>query len=320
MNQRLLGLDALRGLAAIAVLVFHLGFPVFGAHLAVDFFFMLSGFVMARTYEQRQQSGAMGPLKFMQVRYKRLWGWMALGTSIGLVGAIMASGASAQLFIAYAFMLALLPALNTPAMPYFLNVPLWSIIYELVANAAHALGLARMGEKSLAVFALACFVGLSWATVTVGFPRGGFVEYHWLSLFKVGVSYTLGILIWRLWGDTPPIKVSFAAAFAALPAFCLFLYVWNLSLAPLFFIAVLSPLMMFGDMGARFEGEAARRWAKALGDISVPLYAIHLPLIMLIKLPGGAALAAVIGVAIWVWLKRDALRAALASKVQPSAP
>jgi peptidoglycan/LPS O-acetylase OafA/YrhL len=320
MNQRLLGLDALRGLAAIAVLVFHLGFPVFGAHLAVDFFFMLSGFVMARTYEQRLQTGAMGALKFMQVRYKRLWGWMALGTSIGLAGVILAGAASANVMVAYAFMMALLPALNMPAMPYLLNVPLWSIVYELVANAAHAVGLARLGKKSLAAFALVCFIGLSWATATVGFPRGGFVEYHWLSLFKVGVSYTLGILIWRLWGDTPPIRVPFAAAFVALPAYCLFIYFWNLSLAPLFFIAVLSPLMMFGGMGAQIEGEVAKRWAKALGDLSFPLYAVHLPVIMLLKQPGGPVIAAAIGLATWAWLKRDALRAGLASKVQPTAP
>ena len=319
MNQRLLGLDALRGLAAIAVLVFHLGFPVFGAHLAVDFFFMLSGFVMARTYEQRLQSGVMGPVAFMKVRYKRLWGWMALGTSIGLVGVVLSGGASVQAFVSFAFMVALLPALNMPAMPYFLNVPLWSIVYELVANAAHALGLARMGKKSLAVFAIACFAGLCWATIVAGFPRGGFVEYHWTSLFKVGASYTLGILIWRLWGDTPPIKVPFAAAFVALPAYCVFIYFWNLSLAPLFFIAVLSPLMMFGGMGAQFESDVAKRWAKTLGDISFPLYAVHLPLIMLIRLPGGPAMAAAIGLATFAWLKRDALRAGLAGKAKPTA-
>ena len=34
----------------------------------------------------------------------------------------------------------LLPALNMPTAPYFLNIPLWSIVYELIANAAHAVG------------------------------------------------------------------------------------------------------------------------------------------------------------------------------------
>ena len=74
MNTRLLGLDALRGIAAIMVVMFHLGLPMMGSHLAVDFFFMLSGFVMARTYDERLQTGAMSPLAFMIKRYRRLWG------------------------------------------------------------------------------------------------------------------------------------------------------------------------------------------------------------------------------------------------------
>lgn len=319
MNQRLLGLDALRGLAALAVLMLHLGLPVHGAHLAVDFFFMLSGFVMARTYEQRLQTGAMGPLTFMKVRYKRLWGWMALGTSVGFVAVILMYGVSWKLTLSFAFMVAMLPALNMPATPYFLNIPLWSIIYELVANVAHALGLARMGLKSLAAFALACFIGLSWTTLTMGFPWGGLVEYHWVSLFNVGASYTLGILIWRIWGDTPPIRVPMWAAMLMLPLYCAVVSIFKIPLAPLFFIAMLSPLMMFGGMGAQIEGEAAKRWAKALGDLSFPLYAVHLPVIMLLKQPGGPAIAAAIGLATFAWLKRDTPRAGFARKVQPSA-
>ncbi|MEM7688695.1 MAG: acyltransferase [Pseudomonadota bacterium] len=319
MNTRLLGLDALRGLAAIMVVVFHLGLPMMGAHLAVDFFFMLSGFVMARTYEERLRTGAMGPLAFMIKRYRRLWGWMALGTSVGLIAMILQFGLSGELLISFALMVSLLPALNVPTAPYFLNIPLWSIIYELVANIAHALGLARMNTRALGLFALACFAGLSWATFTVGFPWGGLAEYHWLSLFKVGASYTAGILIWRLWGDTPPIKVPFAAAFAALPLYCALAWFWNPPILPLIFVAVIAPLMMFGGMGARIERENHARLASTLGDISFPLYAVHFPVIMLLNEAGGPVIAAAIGVLVWGWLKREALRAALSPRPSASA-
>ena len=53
-------LDGLRGMAALAVLVLHLpplsGF-VFHAYLAVDLFFIMSGFVIAHAYEERLLGG-----------------------------------------------------------------------------------------------------------------------------------------------------------------------------------------------------------------------------------------------------------------------
>lgn len=81
-------LDGLRGVAALSVVVMHrhvwFGLEGWLAHgyLAVDFFFMLSGYVMARTYEQRLSEG-YGAWRFMAARYRRLWPVMALGTLFG---------------------------------------------------------------------------------------------------------------------------------------------------------------------------------------------------------------------------------------------
>ncbi len=307
MENRLLGLDALRGLAAIVVVIFHLGLPIHGAHLAVDFFFMLSGFVMARTYEERLRNHSLGPITFLAKRYRRLWGWMALGTAIGFVALLLQHGFSSDLLIAFGLMVLMVPALNLPTAPYLLNVPLWSIVYELVANAAHGLGLARLGKLGLALFAGACAIGLAWAIHTAGFPRGGFPEYHWLTLFRVGVAYVLGILIWRLFGDRAPIKVPFAAAFAALPVYVGVVYVWPLDFAPLFFILVLAPLMMFGGMAARFDDPDRARSAAVLGAWSFPLYAVHFPALMLLRQQWGWLILALIGAGIWAWYKRDTL-------------
>ncbi len=315
MTDRLPGLDALRGLAAIVVVAFHLGLPIVGAHLAVDFFFMLSGFVMARTYEVRLRDGSLGAGRFFAKRYRRLWGWMALGTSIGLLAALGQYGFSGELALAYALMLAMVPALNVASAPYLLNMPLWSIVYELVANAAHGLGLARMGNRGLALLALLCAVGLGWTIAAAGFPRGGFAEYHWLVLLRVGLAYVLGILVWRLWGDTPPLRVPFALSFVALPAYVGAVYLWPWEYAPLAFIVLLAPLMMFGGMRARFESARTLEAATKLGALSFPLYAVHYPAIQLLRLDWGPAALAAIAIAWVLWRRRARLRAGTWAKV-----
>mgnify|MGYP000212266675 CR=1 FL=1 len=311
MDQRLPGLDALRGLAAVVVVAFHLGLPIAGAHLAVDFFFMLSGFVMARTYEARLREGSLGAGRFFVQRYRRLWGWMALGTALGVLAALHRYGASVELGLSAVLMLAMVPALNVASAPYFLNMPLWSIVYELVANAAHGVRLARMGNRALALVALACALGLGWAIAVAGFPRGGFPEYHWLVLLRVGLAYVLGILLWRLWGDRPPLRVPFALSFAALPAYVLAVYLWPWNFAPLAFVLLLAPLMLFGGMSARFESAGAQETARLLGAISFPLYAVHYPAIDLLGQDHGPALLLAIGLGLLAWHRRADLLAGL---------
>ena len=89
---RLSGLDVLRGIAALWVLHYHTIKVVLDGHnfgsrgyLAVDFFFMLSGYVMARSYEDKFRQG-YGLKSFFTARYRRVWPTMAIG---GLISAPM---------------------------------------------------------------------------------------------------------------------------------------------------------------------------------------------------------------------------------------
>ncbi|MEJ0059077.1 MAG: acyltransferase [Terricaulis sp.] len=80
--QRFVALDSWRGLCACAVVVFHLagnvnwsfrGTPLLGNfHLFVDFFFVLSGFVIAGAYEARLRQG-YGLVPFMILRLGRIY-------------------------------------------------------------------------------------------------------------------------------------------------------------------------------------------------------------------------------------------------------
>ena len=78
--HRYVALDSLRGIAALAVAVFHIqardGFttlPFFRAsNQFVDFFFVLSGFVIARAYGDRLAAGF--PIRtFLWLRLGRVW-------------------------------------------------------------------------------------------------------------------------------------------------------------------------------------------------------------------------------------------------------
>ena len=86
-------LDGLRGTAAIMVVIYHLFeayFPVVGHHptphgyLAVDFFYLLSGFVVGYAYDDRW--GKMSIKEFFKIRLIRLHPLVILGVLIGAIG------------------------------------------------------------------------------------------------------------------------------------------------------------------------------------------------------------------------------------------
>jgi peptidoglycan/LPS O-acetylase OafA/YrhL len=79
-------LDGLRGVAAIAVTSLHFRFELGKfllphSYLAVDFFFVLSGFVLAYAYEDRLSEG-MKPIQFLRLRVIRLYPLYLIGTLI----------------------------------------------------------------------------------------------------------------------------------------------------------------------------------------------------------------------------------------------
>jgi peptidoglycan/LPS O-acetylase OafA/YrhL len=79
-EHRYVALDSLRGIAALAVVVFHLqvrdGFAQWAFFRAsnqfVDFFFVLSGFVIAASYGDRLANG-FSPLRFFALRLGRVY-------------------------------------------------------------------------------------------------------------------------------------------------------------------------------------------------------------------------------------------------------
>ncbi len=149
-GQRLPLLDGMRGLAALSVLLYH-GHNLFHddkwfaqGYLFVDFFFLLSGFVLTLSTEPKFASG-LTARQFMQTRLHRLWPTIAIGAALGAMVHTTLGGLDALPLLALELLM--IPAPWSSEHEIFpLNGPQWSLLWELVANLAHGLLLRRLSD------------------------------------------------------------------------------------------------------------------------------------------------------------------------------
>ena len=136
-TPRFSSLDGLRGFAAIAVMAYHVDHDWMpGGHLAVDFFFCLSGFVIALNYQSRMRGGAIGVVRFMALRLARLYPMVLAGA--GLAIWLLHADYRILALVPSTWGLALFPG----------NPPYWSLLAELAVSLAFAVLLVRL-DKAL---------------------------------------------------------------------------------------------------------------------------------------------------------------------------
>lgn len=313
---RLFGLDALRGIAALCVVGLHTQ-AVFGnfspwfakGYLAVDFFLMLSGYLMARITEPRIAAGA-SPTAFMTARYRRFWPVVTLGSLIGIPYLwVRTQGDPAWFAGALAANLAFIP---WPAdrLIFPLNVPVWTILFELLANALHVFVLWRLATRQLAVLALILLaltfgVAFDYGSLDVG-ARPSNAAY---AVPRVLLAYTIGMLLWRWQGEALRLPLPGWLALAAMPAVMLASWYsgyrhWSFDMA---FVVLLCPLVIAAALNVARDTALGRFSA----DISFPLFASHVPVLEAARLAGCGPLVAlpaalVVALAILWWTKRPA--------------
>lgn len=291
-------LDGMRGVAAIAVMLFHGAHEIApqlapGGYLAVDLFFCLSGFVIAHAYDERLAQG-LRFADFARARLIRLWPMYVLGAALGALFGLAALGGPKGLSPGHLAATAALSAVFLPTWGYWLypfDGPAWSLILELAANAAYALGFRRLTlRRLLAVAALAAVALAAFALARGHLNAGASWKGLPLGLARVAFSFSLGVVIHRQRdrlapGLTLPGPVLTAAMLAVF-------------LAPipqgqrgwldaLFVLAISPALVLLGARARSFPG------ARALGDLSYPLYAIHFPALGLAALLAGENAATV---------------------------
>ncbi|MEZ5682223.1 MAG: acyltransferase [Erythrobacter sp.] len=297
-DQRFATIDALRGLAAIGVMLFHvrqdIAFQVPGGYLAVDLFFGLSGFVIARAYEGRLRAG-LTRREFMERRVVRLWPMLALGALLGIA-----------LHGGHAGMLFLLPNWLSTNLLFPANPPLWSLLFEMVAYVAFALVLHRLGTATLV--ALGGIAAIALTTYAVTPMRFADLGADWASFgagfARVGYSFLAGMVGHRLVAREAASPSSTLGWALALPLSAAFLLVGEAdNLAALASVVFGVPALVW--IAARIE-LPQRRIAAFLGDSSYPLYCIHVPLLALMADSSDAAILAACAILVVVsaWLDR----------------
>jgi len=212
-------LEALRGAAALAVVVRHapawFGGDLPSLHLAVDLFFVLSGFVIAYAYEARLAAG-MSAAQFLTLRLVRLYPLYALGLAVALsvlVASRLAGEAPAwsgwDALGATVLNGLFLPGPTRYGEAFALNMAAWSLFFELVANVAYVLLRRWLSIAVLVgiVAAGACaLVGSAWwyGSLNTGWTVDNFAG----GFARVAYSFPLGVLLFRLLGRTGARRVS----------------------------------------------------------------------------------------------------------------
>lgn len=317
-------LDGLRGVAALMVVIFHLSEafsydPVYKhlnhGYLCVDFFFVLSGFVIGYAYDQRMKDGEMSRWDFMKSRLIRLQPMVLFGVLLGAMLFYFQDSAyypkiaetsvwTLLLYVALEFfMIPKTPSYNIRGNDelYSLNIPQWSVMFEYFANLLYGLFVYRIGKKGLillvGIFAVmladsALTLNLFGALLPHDYPwslNAGWSldsEQLYIGVARVGFSFFAGLLIFRL-GKTIKIKNAFwVCSLIIVGVVCvenvggyehpLWDGIFNLACT-----LVMFPLTVAMGAGSKLQGRKSSAICLFLGKISYPLYLVHYPLVYL---------------------------------------
>ena len=310
-------LAGLRGVAAMLVVWYHVfeGFQFAGnkpvidfinhGYLAVDFFFMLSGFVIGYAYDSRWgKSLTMGG--FFRRRLIRLHPMMMLGALIGTVSFLLTGmerwdGTHSTLLLTLTALVC--SWLMIPALPgmqrdvrgngemFPLNGPCWSLFFEYIGNILYALIIRRLSTRALAWLTALLCCALTWFAVTNQSGYGS-IGVGWTvdttnllgGTLRMLCPFTIGMLMSRVFKPIKNIRGAFwICTFILLVLFHVPFIDGGtpMNLNGIFeaacIIGVFPIVIWLGASGTTTDN-TSRRICRFLGDISFPLYIVHYPL------------------------------------------
>lgn len=285
---RLFQLDALRGIAAMVIMLFHLDLvyrihgPFVRGYLFVDMFFLLSGFVLAVSTERKLNAG-IGALAFTRDRFVRLWPLVAVGAGVAAARAFAIGMADPlTLLLWLALDLAMIPSFAGTGPFYRFNGPQWTLFYELLANFVHALVLRRVPTRWMLALAIALGVALIYTvriykTDTMGVNAPTW-DTWWMGLPRVGWSYVLGVWMGRKYKDGvrgPVLPWWLAMALPVVGIAMVPHLPLSLAHGDLVFVIGFLPLAVW-VVAQSHPPKALQPASEWFGNYSLPLYCVHL--------------------------------------------
>ena len=285
----------MRGIAAIAVVTLHTesgwgpAFALPGSYLAVDLFFLLSGFVLAHAYDRRFAEG-MGVGEFMKKRLVRLYPLYLLGCTASVVGITTlwllhapTPWTSKSLSIALVFNSVFLPTPNrlAPGCSYFaLLFPAWSLFLELFVNILFA-----AFWKLLRKEVLIAFCAIAGIALVVSAIHYGSLDVGWRSLLFAGglarilFEFPLGVFLYRHARGISLPEISPWLCFAALifvfwvPAAGTWRIVFDVCA-----VSIVLPAILLAGSAVQPNGWQLRLFL-FVGAISYAVYILHGPIV-----------------------------------------
>ncbi|MDP1664539.1 MAG: acyltransferase [Methylobacter sp.] len=288
-------LDLLRGVAAICVLLYHTDFLFDArgvilpkAYLCVDFFFALSGFVIAANYSLEARPKILFR-QFLIARLARLWPLLAASVSIGffVMGAKLYQDFhyldTLPLIGSVAFNALMLPSFFQPYSIdrlYIFNGAAWSIFFELMINIVYFVFFRRLLNKYLLIVLLVSWCALFWSAFSnhgldVGWSSQNFIY----GFARVFYSFILGLVIFsgRVFER---FRVS---AFWLVSMAILFVFTLQFDLGWIYDLVIITlvfPVILIVSVNSNVVGKT-KAIAQFIGDISYSVYLLQTPSIVL---------------------------------------
>ncbi len=308
-------LNGLRGVAALMVIWYHV-FEAFATtpfdqkfnhgYLAVDFFFILSGFVIGYAYDDRWNK--MGIKDFFKRRLIRLHPMIILGTVFGVITFLIQGSEQwdgTKVSLSMVMLAMLLHLFLIPATPgsgaevrgngemFPLNGPSWSLFFEYIGNIFYALFLRKLSTKALAAVVTVSGIGLASYAV-FNLSGYGHLGVGWSladnnllgGSLRLMFAFSAGLLLSRVFKPAN-IKGAFWICSLAIIVLLSMPYIgneekmWMNGLYDALCTILVFPALVFWGASGKIKGEFSAKMCKFLGDISYPLYIIHYPFMYL---------------------------------------
>ena len=303
-------LDGLRGVAAVMVVAFHVLETHSTSHqdqiinhgyLAVDFFYVLSGFVIGYAYDDRWNKMTMSG--FFKRRLIRLHPMVVMGMIIGAITFYFQAGAiwpAISHTPVWKMLLVMLIGFTLIPVPtsldirgwqemHPLNGPGWSLFFEYIANILYAVFVRKFSNTALSilVFLAGCaLIHLALTSANGDIIGGWSIEPEQLHVGFARLMYPFfaGLLLSRI-GKIKKIDHAFLLCsvlfviFFAIPRIGGTANLWMNGLYDSLTVIIIFPSIVYLGAGGEVKGKYAAKLCKFLGDISYPIYITHYPLI-----------------------------------------